>query len=293
VENPSLQAYLDVPGDALARTSLHPGDTGAFPDDAQLHRGEVVHVLADHPVDLAVVLTHPAHDAPVAWNPAAALLDIRTSGGENAPYVWRPEGVLSLTLPANREVTVTVSWQGVSIPAGRVRAVEAESLTELEVVVGYLPPERDGGSHRVPIGARAILRLADGTPVYGAPVQWSVARGSFALWRDEDEAWGPDYVALMDEHGQGCHAPATETRTYEGTVVAEFGDLMGTVRIAWEEPGGGLSGLFEGREYEPSALCVGPGFESSGCGCHSGEGSRASWMALLLLGLGFTCRSRR
>lgn len=268
-----VTARLESPGDAFALRALDPGPVASFPEDARIVPGGVVQVLADTEVPLAIVLDHPDHDKPVAWNPSAWTVELLTDAGDPIDARLSFAGLLVVNIPDDVEAEVTVVQGDVRLPAGRVRGVADDELASLEVAAGYAPGD-DDGRHGPPIGARAIFRTDDRAPVFGVPVAWEVTEGAFPAWRGEEEDWGPDYVALMDEDGLGCHKPPKrDPRTFHGTVVATHGDLEAEVEFEWTETpedaslGEKLGNLVLGDKHENSELCEGPGFPAEGCGC--------------------------
>ncbi|MEX1364139.1 MAG: MYXO-CTERM sorting domain-containing protein [Nannocystaceae bacterium] len=129
--------------------------------------------------------------------------------------------------------------------------------------------------------------MARGGPrvVYGVPVEWTVTEGVLPLWRDDERAWGADYVALADEEGRRCHPAPERERSYRAGLRAE-------VVIEWDEQGAEAQSLGDeviagllGDGFERSPLCEGPGFEAAGCGCRSGGGGSGWAFVVSLLGL--------
>jgi MYXO-CTERM domain-containing protein len=296
-----VNARLESPGDAFARRALDPGPEGAFPEDAAIVPGATVQVLADNDVPLAVVLDHPDHDESVAWNPSAWSAELVTPDGASIGARWSGAGLLVVNIPAGVEADVAIVLDDVRLPLGRVRGVPEADLASLEVAAGYAPGGGDDREHGPPIGARAIWRTADRAPVYGVPVEWEITEGAFPVWRGEEEAWGPDYIALMDEEAQACHdPPEKKARTFHGTLVATRGDFEAEVELVWtEDPedenlGAEIGELFVGDGRRDSELCRGPGFPPVGCSCATttspgGWAAVAPWMLLVAL----TRRRRR
>ncbi len=269
-----VTARLDSPGDAFALRALDPGPAERFPEDAGIVPGGTVQVLANADVPLAVVLDHPEHDRAVAWNPSAWTAEVTTPDGDPIDVRFDGAGLLMVNVEAGVEADVAIARDDVRLPAGRVRGVAEADLASLEVVAGYAPGDDEGDHHGPPIGARAIFRTADGAPVYGVPVEWEVVEGAFPVWRGAEPAWGPDYVALMDEDGLGCYEPPEKkARTFHGRLVATHGDFEAEVELAWtEDPedasfGEKIGELFLGNRDENSELCRGPGFPDAGCSC--------------------------
>ncbi len=269
--------HFDSPGDAWARRNLHPGPFESFPEDAQLGPGIVAYVLGDTSVSLALVLAHPDHAEPVGWQPVDWTPVVEGDDGTPIDHAFSPDGLLTLTLSAGQVATVALERDGDRIEVGTIEGVDAASVASLEIVVGYR--RTDDGGFDVPIGARAVARRADGAVVWGVPVQWEVTAGAFPLWRDETPEWGPEYVALMDEEGRGCHPPPKNSRTYEAALAVRWNDLEDEIELTWREraPDRGvletIADWFTDDDHENSPLCQGPGFPAEdGCACRSGHG---------------------
>jgi MYXO-CTERM domain-containing protein len=294
-----VTARLESPGDAFALRALEPGPEPAFPDDARVVPGGTVQVLADHEVPFAIVLDHPDHDKPVAWNPGAWTAEVVTDAGDPIAARFDATGVLVVSVPAGVEADVAIVLEQARLPAGRVRGVAEAELASLEVVAGYAPGGDEENDHGPPIGARAIFRAADGTPVFGVPVQWEVQDGAFPVWRGTERAWGPDYVALMDEEGRACHRPPErEARTFRGLLVASRGDFEAEVELRWtEDPEhsnllGEIGDALTQSGHRDSELCQGPGFPPEGCGCRTTTSPGWAMLAPLLLLLRLRRRRR-
>jgi MYXO-CTERM domain-containing protein len=250
----------------------------------------VAYVLADHPVELAVVLTHPDL-GDVGWNPAEFTLHATVDDVERAIEL-DAVGLSSLDLTAGEHMELWLERGDETLALGEVEGVAADELTGLEVIAGFTGSEDDPG---IPFGARAVAR-ADERIVYGVPVDWTVTEGVLPLWRDPERPWGPDYIALVDEDGLRCHAPPEERKHYRARVRATYGELEAEGILEWtEEPEGDeslgeeVAEFFKGSGAERSPLCEGPGFAEAGCGCRSGDG-RLGALGLLVLGLGLRRR---
>lgn len=309
-----VTAWLEAPGDAFAVRELVTDTGDPFPDDAQLPSrpsgpdgpGREALVLAGERVPFAVVLGHPDHADPVAWNPDAWTIEADGAGVE-----WKAHGVVEVTLSAGASVELAIhrAADDVTIPVGTVRAVAADAIASLDVVVGFARDDDAPDGHRMPIGARAVARTVDGAPVWGIPVEWEVTEGALPVWRDAALPWSSDYVALMDREGRACHAPPEHATTYDATIVARWGnsssrpsgpDFQIETPMRWREEGIDESAAeeikkwFTGEDHEDADACEGPGFPSGGCSCtssRSGPGvPGVAFAVLFALGL---VRSRR
>jgi len=287
VDTTEVFAHLDVPGDAFARRSLVDTDGKPLPPSLQLVPGDVAHVLADEPVQLAAVLTHPDL-GDVGWNPLDFTLHAMVDDVER-PLEHDALGVIELTLAAGEHMELWLERGDETLALGEVEGVAAEELTSLEVIAGFTGNEEDPG---IPFGARAVARAGDRI-VYGVPVDWTVTEGVLPLWRDPERPWGPDYIALVDEDGLRCHAPPEkERRRFRARLRATFGELETEGILEWSEDpeedgslGEEVAEFFKGDGAKRSPLCEGPGFAKDGCGCRSGSEGGLGALTLVLLGL--------
>ncbi|MEM6994596.1 MAG: hypothetical protein AAF721_29040 [Myxococcota bacterium] len=291
-----VEAHLQAPGDAFALRSLV--DAAGDPLDAAdaLAPGDVAHAVADTPVPFAVVLRHPDHDAPVGWNATNWEIDVEVLEGAAPEITYGDLGLLSVTIDAGAEARLSiVPLPDAQLPdpiaVGVVRGVAEADIVSLEVVPAYAPPPDDSDTPHGPVaGARAVARIDDGTPVYGADVRWSVLEGALPLWRDETLPWTPDYTALAERDGAACHATPERSTTYDATVAADLGALHDEVAVRWTEApppdefGGLLSDFFDDPPPR-SERCAGPGFpdEDAGCGCTTNDESTPAATGMLLL----------
>lgn len=294
VETTEVFAHLDVPGDAFARRSLVNADGTPLPLSPQLSPGDVVYVLADHPMELAAVLTHPEL-GDVGWNPDGFTLRATVDDAEQ-PVELDAMGVVSVTLAAGERMELWLERGDETLALGEVEGVAAEALTGLEVIAGFTGNEDDPG---IPFGARAVARAGERL-VYGVPVDWTVTEGVLPLWRDAERPWGPDYIALVDEDGLRCHAPPEKERKhYRARLRATYGELEAEATLEWSEDpeedgslGQEVAEFLRGDGTERSPLCEGPGFADEGCGCRSRGEGRLGALALLVLGVALRGRSR-
>lgn len=289
VDAAALQPWLQSTGDGFAVRELVAKDGGELPIEPQLVAGETAYVLADATVHFSVVLAHPMSDQPVAWNPPAWSVSGVDDDGGDVPVAFDAWGVVALALPAGTAVELTLHRDAVELPIGRVEAVDADDIASLEVVAGFLPDDEAPDGHRMPIGARAIARTADDRVVYGLPVEWSVTEGALPLWRDDELQWDPDFTALEDRDGRGCHEPPEERTIYEAEVVATWRTLEASAELEWTEEKvdeGFLEMVaewFKGEDWDAAETCEGPGFPEPGCGCSTDNRGGLPLVALALL----------
>jgi MYXO-CTERM domain-containing protein len=293
-----VTAWLEAPGDAFAVRELVTATGESFPDDAQLGPGREALVLADVRVPFAVVLGHAQHADPVAWNPDQWTI---AADAEDADLEWKAHGVVELALPAGASVELAIhrAADDAMIPVGRVRAVAADEIATLDVVVGFVRDDDASDGHRAPIGARAIARTAEGAPVWGIPVEWEVTEGALPVWRDADLPWSSDYVALMDREARACHVPPEHATTYDAAIVARWGEFEVEAPMRWREEAVDESAAaeikewFTGEDHENAEACEGPGFPSEGCSCASSRSRPGSPALALLVLAALGLRARR
>jgi len=304
-----VEAHLQSPGDAFALRSLVDEDGAPLSAEDALGPGDVAYAVADTAVPFAVVLEHPDHEAAVGWNPLDWEVLAEVESGPAPVVQWQDLGLVTVTLSAGVEASLELvpgPDAGVDRPMrlGTVVGVAPDALASLEVVAAFAPPPDDSDLVHGPVaGARAIVRTADGDPVYGADVQWEVREGELPLWRDEALPWTADYVALAELDGAACHDVPDRPRAFEAVIGASLGELADQARVEWIEapPDEGLLGslgdLFGDDDPPPkSDRCQGPGFADApraGCGCTAtNERSTPAWAGMLLV-LGLAVRRRR
>lgn len=256
--------------EAAAAESLEPVGV-AFPDDWTVAEGEPFHVVAGGTLLLPVVLRHPKWAGAVAYDADLVQISVVTTGG-TAPVVTVPHpGWVRIAPSAGSEGEVRVAVGGQEWVAGRFVGV-APAIASIEVVPAYVASEGE----RLPFGARAVVRDAAGTLLYGAPIAWTVTAGALAIEPGATDLPGPDYAMLRD----ACLRPpkdAPETRrvTFEARVgeIADAADLSWLVTVP-EAPA---------DDFRADAFCQDADAGLIGCGCDSGRAGGAPLLALALL----------
>jgi uncharacterized protein (TIGR03382 family) len=151
----------------------------------------------------------------VAWSPST--LPYVAIGGSEAVL---PDTAASIALPLPvDEADVVVRAADGDIAVGHVQTVPGTAAASLEIVVAYGLAD-DGTS--TPAAARAIVRDADGSLLFGAPVSWA----------SDDLAWSGDVFDYVGFDGT-CTPPSAEVGEQHATLTATFGDLTDTIDVVW------------------------------------------------------------
>ncbi len=217
----------------------------------------VVRLVAGQTVRLQPGLTWTATGEPVAWNPEGASVSVEALSGAAATATWVADGGaanwtggIEVSVEAGAESRITlITGDSSERPLGTVIGVAEMDIVSMELVVlQYL--EEFGEAGLFPTGARAILRTANGDPVLGAPVSWSVTEGVLAL---TDFAYRPglDYLMASDD----CELPSEHLGDHSATLQASLGSLSASVTYEWTYAPAELP---DESEWEPSPDCEGP-----------------------------------
>lgn len=290
-----LVSYLDTMG----REYLVP-ERDEFPADLEPPADAgVLKIAADEPVHVSIDLR--AGERRVAWIVEDAQLVVDPLHGPEPEVTLGERSTVLLRAQAGSEAALSLVVGDTVVPLGRVLAVPAQALAELELVVGY--GRDDDFSLPMPVAARAVVRDREGDIVYGARARWEVLEGSFPLepftYYDVDA--NHDYISLLSNEDEDTKAwcftlPDSGSRDYTGRIAARVGELSAEVELAWTlaaVPPEDLEDLFgDGFADKARPDCHGPGFPEEGCACRGGapDGPAATLLALLALG---TARRRR
>ena len=254
----------------------------AFPSDWTNPPGEPFRVIAGHPVSFFARLRDPSSEQTVAWRSTEGALRASAVAGSYQPTeeIGDP-GWIGLSLDEGATVDLTLTVGDHEWTAGRLEAVGEDQVASMEIVAGYLLLEDD---EKVPYGARAVLRDADGNLLYGAPVQWQVVDGDLAVYAGtlEDESPvlpGLDYAALADE----CVAPSEREGTRTVSLQASYGGLTDRIELTWN-----ATSDEDDESWEPSEMC-----QHGGCSCSTDGGRGSSVVGLALVAIAFLRFRRR
>lgn len=253
------------PGLANGATAWTTEADGNVPANTLPEPGEPMRVIADEPVPIYVKMRDRT-GAPVVR--AYGDVSIVATRGE-PPVVTTDDGQVILSAPVGSAGDITLTVGDRAFPAGAYEAVGAEEATSLELVAVISSDTDDQGAF--PVGARAIVRDADGRPLFGAPVTWDVARGRMVVVAGPDAFIDASYADLMEGR---CYP---DDGRHRATLRATLGALSDSVKLEWRDvkPEG------EDRDWAVSDDCIGPG----ACGCNSGTGpiGGVGWVAGALL----------
>ncbi len=283
-------------GEHAATVGATEGDAGPWPDEWPAPWPDPLRVVEGEPVLLHVGLLHDGGTEAVAFNSDATTLTVITLEGDepgtepifddgeehDAPY---GPGV-RLRLASGSRVQLQLTIGAESWTTGEVIAVPLDDIATLDVLGAYSVPIRsDGELPGSPLGARAVARDADGNPVLGAPVTWTLTGHSLQVVPGSQPGpislfplAGDDYVWLYD----GCFPPDQGAGTRQATLRAKLGSLSDSVALTWER-----------GEGEPDEDWVQPEYCNAGCGGCSTGASPGAVAPLALLAMLLLPRRRR
>ncbi|MCB9780601.1 MAG: hypothetical protein H6742_18685 [Alphaproteobacteria bacterium] len=241
---------------------------GAVPDDWLPGEGEALQVVAEEATAVPVGL-FTGEGEQVAWVPDEATLDGATL---DRAGVGLDDNRVVATLAAGQAADVVLDLHGVHGAIGTVVGVDPADVVSIEIVPAYYPDD----AWRTPAGARAVLRTADGAPVFGAPVTWDVTKGALNV-QPVSEDLATDLIQLGDD----CVKPGKRTGTRSAVVTAAWADLSATATLSWTQPDDLAAVLGEAELQQADENWVRPETCVGGCGC-AGAGPAAGWLGLLL-----------
>lgn len=282
-------AGLEWYNERSAERYLHPGPRGSFPSD-WTPLDEPLQLVPGVQVPFPVILLDATGEH-VAWDLEQGQVLESRDGGAARPLASIPDydGYFPVSVPEGGRSTLSLSLPGVELPVAELVATPADAAASLELVVAYGTQE-DTDPWTAPLGARAIVRDAEGRILLGAPVQWTLVEGHLSMGPLNDEIGiPPEYLGLGDD----CEPPPTTApQPRHATLRAELGELADEVELEWTAPQAEPSD----EPFEPSSACQRGGEDDGlgdrGCGCTTDRGSRgAGWMAWVVLGL--VARRRR
>ncbi|MFZ6181447.1 MYXO-CTERM sorting domain-containing protein [Nannocystis pusilla] len=170
--------------------------------------------------------------------------------------------------------TITLEVAGAVLPVATVVATPAEAAASLEIVAALAD---------APLGARAIVRDAEGRVLVGAPVTWSLVEGELAL-TTISEFTPPEYTMIADD----CAPPPTAPESRRAVLRAQLGALSDELEIEWTvKPPEETSD----EPFSPDPACQrgtgradDGGLGDRGCNCATGpQDGRAGWAWLAAL----------
>lgn len=236
----------------------------------------------------------------VAWQAEGATVLAAPADGVSA---LQADGAVTITMDPGTEATLSLELPAGSFYLGQIRAVAASEAASMTIVPAY-GTNAEGGE--APLGARAVVLDAAGTPLFGAPVAWTVD-GDLEV---DAFVAGGDYVELVD-----CRPPSEGYGARTATLQASWNGLSASAALSWTarlEPGSdeawtadpacptedtgvddtGVDDTGDGADDSGAAddTGVGGGKGGEGCGCGA---PAAPGAAGLLLAMGALARRRR
>lgn len=193
--------------------------------------------------------------------------------GDGATVSRADPGYGEASVPAGADVTLGLVVGGHTFDAGRLIGTPPDDVVSLSAV-GW---QGDQDTLTGPIGVRAVGRTADGEPVFGLPVQWSVVKGSAAV---EPGAYAGQagYATVSD----ACLLPSKRGGPRSVTLRAKWAHLASTVTMSWEGEAGTAE---DDASFVPADTC------DRGCGCASAPTSAVG--GLWLTGMAALVARRR
>lgn len=250
--------------------------TGApLPADLGLSR-DVLTVVAETTMPLDIELVRRVDGRSVAYDGAVRVAaDPRGTDVRLEPKVPGSAARLHVVEEGARATLMVDTLDG-PLRAGTLRAVGEDQVAVLEVTVIWMTSEEERAPV-VPVGAVALVWLADGTRADAAPVRWSIVDGELELGDPVagiDFLFGapaPHHVApspwlLLRSTEAQRNAPGRRTATLRATLGAHNVD----VPLTW------------GSDLEPPAAPPPPAAPSS---CDCGQATPGAPAAALLFAL--------
>lgn len=236
-------------------------DAEGLPDHLVPEAGAPVRIVADGTAQLHVGLAL-ADGTPVMWPDTDAQVDVSGAG------VVTQSATGAVVTPGSAGGEVSLRTPVATFAAGTWERVSPRRAVQLEVVA-VLIHGADGRD--APLGARAIVRDADGAPLFGAPVAWGVEGDALAVNLGDAGASDRAYASF---DGVACRRPSEQAGDFEATVAARYRGLDDAVTLAWSV------GPFEGTAEALAAAdaawtlpeaCVGPLPPATACGCRAAD----------------------
>lgn len=287
-----LRGRLEWYEENQAEIWLSPGPRGSFPSDWVPPADAPLQLVPDVQVPFSVIVVDASGER-AAWDLEQGRVLESRNGGAARELTSIPDyaGYFPVSISEGDRSTLSLALPGVELPVAEVVATPADAAASLEVVVGYWPQE-DPAQWTNPVGARAIVRDADGRAILGAPVRWTLIEGHLVTGPIDDElGTPPEYLAISDD----CEPPPAAPQPRRARLRAELGELVHEIELEWtalpeDEP--------RDEPFEPNPECQRGGeaseLEDRGCGCTASGGSQGgAWLAWGMVMLGIAARRRR
>lgn len=230
---------------------------GTFPEGWVPAPGEPWRLVAGGTVAVYPRLATVDGGLPVAWQGQGAVVAPEVLEGP-VDVVRFENGTAYVQAAAGAEAGLVLAVGGTEVDAGTVVGVDVSEAASMEVAVLYAVGEEGDA----PFAARAVVRDAEGNPLFGAPVAWSVD-GALAVAPGGEGL--PDYVSFSD----ACLPPSENYGPRTATLRATLGDLAAELDLAWTprtEPGDDA-----GWELDPACVVAQvdplPEDDATACAC--------------------------
>ncbi len=278
VSQGGVSAHVDQWPERKAIEGLDLDPPGVLDETILVAEGEAFRLLEGAEVFLFLRLWDDGRQQPAAWRAGDGAVDVEVTAGDVQVLDEALEpGWVGLILGSDAQATLVLEVQGQRLTAGTVQAAAPDELASLELVAGFISSE-EGTQRRTPWAARAVVLDADGRPVFGTPVDWSVAGEPLLLEPGPHSGTrfpGGDYAWVED----ACTPPQKQIGERVATLEASYGELSDSLDLTWTVTEDMVD--LEG-DWSPAEACEG------GCGGCSGLGSRAgggAWLLGLLAGV--------
>jgi hypothetical protein len=291
--------------EALVAAFLSPGPHGAFPDDWGQPEGEPWQIVEGQLFRLMPMLMLGGQE--VAWTLEQGGGSAVSAAGATPLLSYAPRE-LSVIVEEGAEAEIFFEVAEHSWPLAQVVGVSSDSPASLELVAAYFVDPETGGTE--PVGARAVVRDAQGQLVWGSPIVWTLQQGVLAVGEPFVTVPSADYLLLDDN----CVPPSQNAGTHTALLSASVDGLTATIELEWTVPEGltdesffpsehcvgldeetgestdGTSYVLEGgQEPEPEA----PSPKKGGCGCATGGPPSAGLLLAMLISLNSYSSLRR
>lgn len=284
-----LRGRLEWFNELQAQVWLSPGPRGSFPSDWVPPADAPLQLVPGVQVPFSVNVIDASGER-VAWDLEQGRVLESRGGGASRELTSVPDytGYFRVSIDEGEESTLSLALPGVELPVAEVVATPADAAASLEIVVGYWPQE-DPAQWQGPVGARTIVRDAEGHAIVGAPVRWTLVEGHLATEPlDSELGTPPEYLAISDD----CEPPPSAPELRRATLRAELGALTDELELEWtalpdDEP--------SDDAFVPHPACQrgGDDLEPRGCGCATPGSREAGWSAWGLVVLALATRRRR
>lgn len=284
-----MRGRLEWYNELQAQVWLSPGPRGSFPSDWVPPADAPLQLVPGVEVPFSVNVVDASGER-AAWDMEQGRVLESRDGGASRELTSVPDypGYFGVSVGEGEESTLSLALPGVELPVAEVVATSVDAAASLEIVVGYWPQE-DPAQWEAPVGARAIVRDAEGHAIVGAPVRWTLVEGHLVTGPiDSELGTPPEYLAISDD----CEPPPSAPQARHATLRAQLGGLTDELELEWtalpdDEP--------SDEAFEPNPACQRgiDELEPRGCGCATPGSRAAGWPAWGLVVVALAARRRR